>query len=268
MRKAILFVVALVFSIATCSQTGGRAREAFEIKHSVFFADGSLDEYMTSEWNSVYTRVDNEVRFSASGTMLEQVEYAYNEDKGWKTTKITRDVESRLKNRVVYQYNPQGQLWRENLVDNKGKVVSTFEYAYDGKGNQISRIMKNRTGNKLAETVFAYDASGKMTTSETKDAADKKISATRYTYDGQGNLINQQVTNADGRVTSVTSSVWQGGHEMRIETASPDGGIQMRITNEYGRDGELTKKTIENFQGDSKQFIQYEYYYRAARRQS
>jgi YD repeat-containing protein len=268
MRKAILFGVALVFSIATCSQTGGRVREAFEIKHSVFFADGSLDEYTTSKWDSGYTRVDFEERYSASGAMLEQVEFAYNEDKGYKTTKITRDVESRLKNRIVYQYNNLGQLFRESLVDNKGKVVSTYEYAYDAKGNQISRIMKNRTGNKLAETVYTYDANGKMLTSETRDAADKKISATKYNYDNQGNLINQQVTNAEGRITSVTNSVFQGGREIKNETVSPDGSIQMRFTNEYGRDGELTKKTIENFQGDSKQFIQYEYYFRAARRQS
>jgi hypothetical protein len=268
MRKAVLFGVALVFSLGTCSQSGGRAREAYEIKHSVFFADGSLDEYMTSEWDSGYTRIDNEVRYSASGAMLEQVEYAYNEDKGFKTTKITRDVESRLKNRIVYQYNPQGLLFRESLVDNKGKVVSTYEFGYDAKGNQTSRIMKNRTGNKLAETTYTYDAGGKMLTSETKDAADRKISATKYTYDRDGNLVNQQVTNAEGRVTSVTSSVFQAGRETRNEIATPDGSVQMRITNEYGRDGELTKKTIENFQGDSKQFIQYEYFFRAARRQS
>ena len=266
MRKAVLFSVALVISMATYSQT--RTREAFEIKHSVFFADGSLDEYTTSEWNKDYTRIDNEVRYSASGAMLEQVEFAYNEDKGYKTTKITRDVESRLKNRIVYQYNEQGRLSRESLVDNKGKVVSTYEYAYDGKGNQISRIMKNRTGNKLAETVYTYDSNGKMTTSETKDAGDKKISATKYTYDRDGNLINQQVTNAEGKITSVISSVFQAGRETRNEIASPDGSVQMRVSNEYGKDGELTKKTIENFQGDSKQFIQYEYVFRNVRRQS
>jgi hypothetical protein len=128
--------------------------------------------------------------------------------------------------------------------------------------------MKNRTGNKLAETTYTYDSSGKMLTSETKDAGDKKISATKYTYDREGNLVNLQVTNAEGRVTSVTSSVFQGGREVKTETASPDGGVQMRIINEYGRDGELTKKTIENIQGDSKQFLQYEYFFRAARRQS
>jgi len=267
MGRTILFVVALVFSIATCSQTGGRREAALEVKHSVFFADGSLDEYTTSQWDPSFSHVDNEVRYSASGAMLEQVEYAYNDDKGQKTTKIIRDVESRLKNRTVYQYNPQGKLWRESLVDNKGKVVSTNEYAYDAKGNQISRVMKNRTGNKLAETTYTYDASGKMLTSETKDAADNKISATKYTYDGQGNLVNEQVTNAEGKVTSVTTLVWRGGLETRKETATPDGSVQMRVTNEYGNKEELTKKTIENFQGDSKQFIQYEYVFKP-RRQS
>jgi len=269
MRKAILFAVALVFlDWNLFSQSGNnRGREAHEIKNSTFFADGTLDEYTTTEWNSTYTHVDNEVKYSASGAMLEQVEFAYNDDKGWKTTKITRDVESRLKNRIVYQYNEQGKLWRESLVDNKGKVVSTYEYGYDSRGNQISRVMKNRTGNKLAETVYTYDASGKMLTSETKDAGDNKISSTKYNYDSQGNLINQQVFNGAGQVTSVISSVFQGGLETRNEIKTPDGNVQMRVTNEYGKDGELTKKTIENFQGDSKQVIQYEYVFRP-RRQS
>jgi len=267
MRKVVLSVVAFIFSIATCSQSGGRARDAFEVKHSIFFADGSLDEYTTSEWNSAYTHVDNEIKYSASGTMLEQVEFAYNDDKGWKSSKITRDVESRLKNRIVYQYNEQGNLWRESLVDNKGKVVSTYEYGYDNRGNQISRVMKNRTGNKLAETIYTYDASGKMITSETRDAGDNRISSTRYTYDSQGNLTNQQVFNGTGQVTSVISSVWRAGLETRNEIATPDGRVQMRVTNEYGRDGELTKKTIENIQGSSTQVIQYEYVFRP-RRQS
>jgi len=266
MRKAILFGVALVFSIATCSQTGSNTQVAYEIKHSVYFADGSLDEYTAIKWNNAYTRIDNETRYSASGAMLEQVDFDYNEDKGYKTAKTTKDVESRLKNKTTYLYNTQGQLYRESLIDNKGIVISFYEYSYDSRGNQISRVMRNRKGERLAETVYTYDSSGKMLTSETKDAGDRKISATKYTYDNQGNLINQQVTNAEGRVTSVTTSVFQAGREMKNEIASPDGSIQMRITNEYGRNNELTKKTIENFQGDSKQFIQYEYTFRSAPR--
>jgi hypothetical protein len=266
MKKVILFGVALVFSMSIYSQT--RTRDAFEIKRSVLFSDGSLDEYTTTEWDSGYTRKDNEIRYSASGAMLEQVEYAYNEDKGYLTTKITRDVESRLKGRTVYQYNNQSQLFRESLVDNKGKVSSTREYAYDAKGNQISMILKNRTGNKMAEITYTYDSSGKMITAETKDAGDRKISSTKYTYDREGNLVNQQTTNPEGRITMVINSVFQAGREVKYEQVSPDGSVQIRITNEYGRDGELTKRTTENFQGESKQFTEYLYFFRAARRQS
>jgi hypothetical protein len=127
--------------------------------------------------------------------------------------------------------------------------------------------MKNRQGAKLAETTYTYDTSGKMLTSETKDAGDKVISSTKYSYDSQGNKTGEQVFNSEGKITSVTSLVWQQGYETRNEIKSPDGSVQMRVTNEYGKDGELTKKTIENFQGSSKQFIQYEYVFRP-RRQS
>jgi len=262
MRKAVFFIASLFLSMAIFAQSGGRARDAHEIKHSIFFDDGSLDEYTTLEWNSAYTHVDNEGKYSASGAMLEQVEYAYNDDKGWKTTKITRDVESRLKNRIVYQYNDQGRLWRESLVDNKGKVVSTYEYGYDNRGNQISKVMKNRTGDRLAETVYTYDAGGKMLTSETRDAGDRKISSTKYTYDAQGNKTSEQVFNGAGQVTSVTSFTWRSGLQVRTEMASANGDVQMRVTKEYGKDGELTKETIENIQGSSKQSIQYEYVFR------
>jgi len=273
MRKISLLLVALVVSMATCSQAGGKRTQAkggdpLEVKQSVFFSDGSLDEYTTSQWDSSYSHVDNQARFSASGAMLEQVEFAYNDDKGYVTTKITRDVESRLKNRVVYRYNPDGYLFQESLVDNKGKIVSSYEYAYDNNGNRISRIIKNRAGDRLAETTYTFDNQNRMIKSQTRDFMESAISSTEYQYDSQGNLIKQVVVNNEGRATSTINAVWQGGQEIRSEMISPDGSVQMRVTNEYGVNGELIKKTIENFQGDSKQIMEYEYTFRPARRQS
>jgi len=270
MRKNMLVIVAVIVSIATCSQTGGSrtargSTAAFETKQSVFFADGSLDEYTTSEWDKDYTRVNSQARYSASGAMIEQVEFSYNEDSNELLTKLTRDVERRLKNRVVYRFNPQGRLYQESLVDNKGKIVSTYEYGYDGQGNRTSRVIKNRSGDKLAETAYTYDGQNRMATSETRDFAESTISSTKYTYDAQGNLIKQEVVGGDGKVTSVISSVWQDGREIRNEMTSADGKVQLRVTNEYGDNGELVRKTIENFQGESKQVMQYEYTFRAVR---
>jgi hypothetical protein len=146
-------------------------------------------------------------------------------------------------------------------------VVSTYEYAYDSRGNRTSRIIKNRAGDKLAETVYTFDNQGRMTTSQTRDFMESAISSTRYSYDGQGNLIKQEVLNNDGRATAVINAVWQDGNEVRNEMVSADGKVQMRVTNEYDKDGALVKKTIENFQGESKQVMQYEYVIRPVRRQ-
>ena len=272
MRKVILFIVAFVLSMGTCSQaagkkTAGNAGVPFETKRSTFFDNGNLDEYTASSWDASYAHVIAEERFSASGGMIEQVEFAYDDGKGLITAKITRDVESRIKSRVAYQHNPQGLLWRENFVDKNGKIVSTLEYAYDNNGNRSSKIIKNRGGDKLAETTYTYDASQKMITSVTRDYAENAISSTKYSYDSQGNCIKEEVVNNEGKVTSITTYVWQEGNEVKNELASADGKVQLRISTEYGENGELTKKTVENFQGQSKQVMQYEYIFRPAKKQ-
>ncbi|MDR1857990.1 MAG: hypothetical protein LBQ69_00810 [Treponema sp.] len=277
MRKIILlFIAALIVSTTGWAQTGrrtqqanntqaGGGRDSFMTKQSVFFEDGSLDEYTTYQWDPNYSRVDNEVRYSASGSMLEQIEFAYNEDRGYITTKITRDVESRLKNRVVYQYNAGGRLWRESIVDNRGRVISTYEYGYDDRGNRTSRIIRNRAGDRLAETIYTFDAAGRMTASETRDFGNTAISSTRYTYDAQGNLVSQQVLNSEGRVTTNIRGVWENGREVRNEMLGANGDILLLVTSEYGQDGEMTKRTVDNIQGQSKQFMEYEYTYRPRR---
>ena len=277
MRKSNLLLTALIFAMATCSQTAGirdpsnistagRTQDAFEIRQSVYFEDGSLDEFTTSRWDTSYTHVDYQGRFSASGALLEQIEYSYSEEIGNILTRLTRDVEERLRNRIVYQYNPQGLLWRESLVDNRGRVVSTYEFGYDNRGNRTSRTIKNRAGDELAVTTFTFDNANRLTRSETRDMGGSVISSTTFSYDGQGNLVAQQVANAAGSVTSNIRAVWQEGREIRNETTGADGTMHMRITNEYGPQGQLLIRTIENFQGQSTQVMRYEYDLRPRRR--
>jgi hypothetical protein len=287
MKKEIIFIGLMTLVFAACVTTGngetttggaaasraGGARTSadktlqipIETKSMILFADGSLDEYTTTDYDPSFTNIVNQNRYSASGALLEQMEYAYQDEKGWLSTKITRDVENRLKNRIVYQYNDQGQLSREILANKAGKAVSSYEYGYDKSGNRISRTVKSGTGVKLAETLYTYDSRGIMISSETRDGAGRKISSTVNRYDALGNLINQEVTNMDGQVTTIISAVWQDGYEIENEQKTPDGSIQLRVTNEYGAEGELLKKTVENFQGESTQIMRYEYAFKPGR---
>jgi hypothetical protein len=233
-----------------------------ETKEAILFADGSLDEYSTMDYDPTFTNILNQNRYSASGALLEQVEFSYQDDKGWLTTKITRDVEKRLKTRIVYQYNDRGQIWKETLTNKAGKPVSSYEYTYDDKGHCISRAILNAAGAKLAETVYTVNNAGLVLASETRDGVGKKINATENEYDSNGNLTGQKVYNGNGELTSVVSAVWREGYEVENQQLGPDGAVLVRIVNEYGSSGELLRKKIENLQGESSQLMEYEYVFK------
>jgi hypothetical protein len=239
-----------------------------ETKEAVLFADGSLDEYTTMEYDPSFTNMVNQSRYSASGALLEQVEFAYQEGQGWLTTKLTRDVENRLKTRIVYQYNDRGLLWKETLTNKAGKAVSSFEYGYDDKGNRISRIVNNAAGVKLAETSYTLNSAGQVVSSETKDGSGRKINSTENQYDSQGNLVSQKVYNASGELASVISAVWSDGREVENRQEGPDGSVQLRVISEYGSSGELIRKKVENIQGESTQIMEYEYTFKPGRQSS
>ncbi|MDR1239892.1 MAG: hypothetical protein LBK27_07245 [Treponema sp.] len=261
----LISALALVFSSCATGQKGsrggsGRTGQAMvETREAVLFADGSLDEYTTLEYDPSFTNMLGQSRYSASGALLEKVEFAYQDEQGWLTTRLTRDVEDRLKNRIVYQYNEQGLLWKEFLTNQVGKTVSSYEYGYDSAGNRVSRIIKNGADVKLAETLYTFNDAGAVIASETRDGAGKKINSTENQYDSRGNLIDQKIYNGNGELITVISAVWRDGVEVENEQKGQDGAVQLRITSEYNRDGQMTRKTIEDFQGESTRIMEYEY---------
>jgi hypothetical protein len=240
-----------------------------EKKSLIRFADGSLDEYVESEYDPSDVMLLYQKRFTASGSLVEEVEYTYHEERRYLTAKMTKDDESKIKNRIVYQYNHQYNnqyfLSIETIVNKAGKAVSSNEYGYDTEGHVVSRVIKNGAGNKLAETVYTYNGSNLITNSETKDANGRKISASESQYDGSGNLVNQKFYNAAGNVTRTINMVWEKGNEVKNEQKSAAGDVQMRITNVYGETGELLKRTVENIQGGSVQVLEFEYTFRPDR---
>ncbi|GHV70379.1 hypothetical protein AGMMS49928_17920 [Spirochaetia bacterium] len=242
--------------------------DPIEQRAVVKFPDGSVDEYTESFWNEVIkTQLDRQERNSASGILVEEIKYTYYEEnreggtKGELSDKTTLDDSNRRKSRIVYNYREgTPNLIKETFVDRKGKIVSSFDYTYDGEGNMLTRVINNASGAKLTETIYTY-RDGRVIQSETRDSAGRKISSARNEYDAAGNLIKQTVYNASDRPTRIIQAEWQNGKEVKNEQLSPNGQIQLRTVSEYGAQGELIKKTIENIEGDSKQILEFEYNY-------
>jgi hypothetical protein len=228
----------------------------------VRFEDGTIDEYTISEHDPSDITLLGQNRYSASGGLMDQIEYTYNEEKNVLTNKMTKDDENRLKSRVVYENDDTtDRLVRETVVNKAGKAVSTNEYAYNPAGFVVSRAILNGNRVKLAETFYTY--TGNLVVSSRTEAGDgRPISSSTNEYDREGNLVNQVLYNAAGAITRKISTVWQNGHDVEITQTSADGKLQLKITKEWGDLGDLLRQRIENYQGNSTQVIEFEYEFR------
>ena len=250
MKKIMLFIIALVLARAAYSQTeakrppgnsnaaANQGRKAFGTTVSVLFSDGKVDQFTTSEWDSSCSPVSSQPRYSDSGVLWEQIEFSYSN--GIVTSaKTTRDAENRLKKRVEYQYNPQDQIVRETIVDNRGNRSNSYGYAY---------------------------TNGATLSSETTGSVTQANSSTRYQYDEQGNLVRQQVFDGNGNITATVNTVWPNGHKVKNRTNRANGSIQRKVSYEYSANGEFAPETDANFGGESTQMMQYEYTFRPVSR--
>ena len=152
----------------------------------------------------------------------------------------------------------------ETVVNKASKPVSVNRYTYYTKGGVVYRIIANGINIPLAETVYTYRGELGIT-SQTTNGQGKPISSSKNEYDGDGNLVKQVIYNASGGVSRSISKVWKNGLEIETTQTSGDGKLQLRITNSYGKEGELLKRTIDNIQGNSKQVLEFEYEYRRSR---
>lgn len=236
-------------------------RIPLETKSSVLFADGTLDGYTLSERDADGTLVA-QTRYTASGSPLERVEYAYRAGK--LVSKTAKDGEGKLVSRRGYVLGPDGAVLSEALDDASGKRLSSFEYSYDSSGRRSSWIVKDAKGTLIAETVYSYK-DGKLRNAELKDGAGRKTGSSAYEYDGD-HLVKQSFYDAAGTLLRVETSSWNNKKVVLEERKSAGGAVQQRTVYEYGADGELLNKTFEDVIGKSKLITRYEYAIKEERR--
>jgi hypothetical protein len=226
----------------------------------VKFENGDVDEVTESVYDPSDITLLNQNRFSASKSLMDQTEFTYNEEKRMLTTKITKDDENRLKTRVVYEHNDArtSEPTKETVVNKANKVLASNAYTYNIAGKVESRSILNGNNVELAKTLYTYSGN-LLVSSETNDRSGKRISSSENSYDGEGNLVSQVFKNASGAVTRKIATTWQNGLEIETLQTAADGTPQLRITNEYGSNNEVLKRTVENYQGKSKQIREYKY---------
>ncbi len=229
-----------------------------ERKSSIRFSDGSLDEYSLPEYDDAFI-LKVQTRYSASGSILEQTRFTV--EAGRLVRKATTDGEGKLVSSRNYVYGADGLVSVETLVDGNGKPLSSFEFGYDASGHRISWTVKDPKGSVLAVTSYAYK-DGKIRNAELKDGVGRTNGSSAYEYDADGRIAKQSYFDAKGSLLRMEFTRWVAGSIAAEERTNAGGTVQQRTSYEYGADGELLRKTVEDLVGKSKQSVEYEYDFR------
>ncbi|MGE5371249.1 MAG: RHS repeat domain-containing protein [Solirubrobacterales bacterium] len=185
-----------------------------------------------------------------------------------------------------YQYYPSGSI--KNLRHwNGDKLVASYEYQYDKRGNQTEKVEGSKTtnyrydafsriktvqmpedgvqnyeyddlnniteiaeiqGSKISETKFTYDKMSRLLMSETVNGDDAKQQ--RFTYDAEGNqLTKDEALKRNGKlVTSKAMSFWYNGYNQLSRIQDPDGNFADYTYNAQGlRSRKEYKDKVTNY---------------------
>ncbi len=226
-----------------------------ETKSSTFFADGSLDEYRVSEYGAD-GRLALQARFTASGAPVDRVEFAY--EGGRLASKTTFDAEGKPMSKRSFFYDAEGRVLAERLSDAAGKPLSAFEYAYDPAGHRVSWLVKDAKDSVVASTSYAFK-DGRIRSAELKDAAGRKTGSSVYEYDADGRLSKLVIYDSKGQVMRLETTAWDGGRIVKEERTTAGGAVLQRTSYQYGKDGETTRKLVEDLAGKTSLSTTYEY---------
>jgi YD repeat-containing protein len=226
-----------------------------ERKTSIRFADGSLDEYTLSEYNNEGSLITQH-RYSASGALMQKTEYIYADTK--LQTKMVRDMEDKLRTRVLYSYNAENQLIVEILEDGAGRRMATYEYRYDENGKKIAWIVQNGAGQTIAQTSYTW-LGNLLTRTEAKDSKNQVTGYSILQYNDKSQVITRSYYDNKDTLLRKETSIWDADKLVREEQVNGKNQSTYLITYEYETNGQVAIKKIQDIAGKSGYSTHYEY---------
>ena len=106
-------------------------------------------------------------------------------------------------------FNPQGKVTLEEHYDNKGELVQKYVYEYDSNGYLREEMLVEADEFVAEHKSFERDDKGKII-KELRHYMDGSADTMEYTYDEGGRLIRKTLLDPDGEVENHEEFEWEG----------------------------------------------------------
>ncbi|MDQ1770208.1 hypothetical protein GQR60_14655 [Labilibaculum sp. A4] len=179
-------------------------------------------------------------------------QYTYNEE-GLCSGKLSFDSPKRLKKKVLYFYDEQGNKIKTEKYNVTNKLITVYEYQFNEKKQKTKSSKIDHLKNKVSSKRYTYDDKGRNI--KTEYYSNKTLLKTvKYAFNEFGHQIESTTYNAEGKQTSL----------FYTENKYDKNG---RLSEKYTRDtnGKLVKLNHYDYNKESQRSTSFTYYHSGKR---
>ena len=282
MKRSIPFLFLLLLMLAGCATGGGtgpapvqevrpEAEPAAEVrepepvlvetallqKETRYFRDGTVDSVTGYTYDARGNLLKGETRDS-SGALLSSEAYTLKGD--LPVRKDMRGESDEAAGYVLYAYDGDGRLVREEDYSYREELQMVTEYAYDPRGLKTRMSVLNGSGELLSYIQYVY-RDGLNVLNELYGGDGKLQNRFEKEFDSLGNLIRDTTFLADGTVEKIQVFSYEGGFLVREEQQNRNGGLIRAYVYENDEKGSPVRIRLENNRGIVLDTVEREYAY-------
>ena len=233
------------------------------LKETKTFADGIVDQITENTWSPDYTRILSSLtRKPSLPDPVGRASYTYKD--GLLASRSSFGPDSALQNRSAFDYDAQGRLIRETMVDGKGVIQSVSEWSWSEEGKTEWRVL-DATGRILARTAYHYE-NGRLSVLQMSDGAGNSTGRGEYQYNNEGQLVGIRYFNAAGTPQDRIEYALENGRPIQEKSFRADGRLERGLLYNYGPEGQILTITLTDASGRRRESTSFDYTFRTETR--
>jgi len=166
--------------------------------------------------------------------------------------------ENALKYKLASTYDERGLKVEERRRDPRGVVILTSRFSYDESGNRTSWKIFMGEAELVGETQYRYEG-GRLDRITMRARDNEYRGMIEIVYDKKGREISRTNISVRGTTESYEEYAYEGDRRVGETKTGVTGKVLLTIAMEYGKDGNLIKRTVRNDKGKVKEYSVLEY---------
>lgn len=228
-------------------------------KETLLYADGQVDRIVHYTYDRALRLVERVTTQASRIEPLETVAFEYRN--GLLSSRQVRDGSGLLVSLTRFEYDSQGRLIREELLDDKQQLQTRYEYAWNPDGLRAEWRVFNAAGVLQARSEYLYDAGKALVGVRLFNGAGILMEQSEYSYQSEGKVDSIVYKTPQGTAVRRLVYVYQNGNPVEEILYRSVNRLERKQLSVFGEHGEELSRAVHDAGGTLSERVVFEYEY-------